>query len=549
MSNKMDTGSYNKIKFQQHFYLIIYIYFYMSRLSTLKKEIEQLKESMDIEIKDGFTDEEKKYYREHPIEFANEHIYFKGRNIRLSEDQENFLLFLKKWKPKDHFDNLGNYYDDKKRLPADRALLVASRNGGKTFIFAIYALWRAIFFKSLSIKELGGSLHQSKIFYHEYFKRFIEANPKIEAEVVGKVMATRTEFRSSSVVSMSSCSETSVRGSHPDILLIDEVAAADKAKKTDVVEAALDSCLGQIVLGSTAHHSAGLFIKYIVHSDEFGYEVFRWPVCDIDWETGKILNIRAPWVPRSRIEHALLTKDKQSFEVEWMASTASTAKMVFPLKYIERAIVKSEPQILLAGIEDGEIEDDVTEVPEKIKQYFEENLEDLNTSKLDMRGFYGGCDIGYVHPHAIVIIKRELEDVFWVVHSENYRGRSVNWRAERVARLQELYDIDLFCLDAEDISFISLCIEAGANIKTVPFQNYKSMLIGTLRNLFEKERIKIPDRFEDLINELKIYTYDENDKPMKGNDDNIDALLFSLFFWATETGGEGFDFISFDPWS
>lgn len=522
----------------------------------MRKELEALKDDLRVDPAKGFTKKERAYYKTRPVEFALKELKFKGRPVRLSEDQKIFLLSLQKWDP-----DVGTQYNwDTWEAPEQefqRTIVVASRNGGKTFILAIYALWRALFFQHLWIREIGGSLTQAKIFYHQYFKKFIEANIKILAEVRGKVQTEKTEFRSGSVVETGTCSETSVRGPHPDILLLDEVAAADKAKKTDVIEAALDSALGQVVMVSTAHYASGLFIRYLLKAEQFGYKVFYWPACDLDIVTGEIIRVRAPWIPKSRIEHARMTKSENDFMVEWMASVKSTSQMVFKLENVEESIVQIEPTVILTELEkqdDDLVPDDLEHIPSHMRKYYEEEglLEagvDINTS------VYGGCDIGYVHPTAIVIIKRDVNDVFWVIHNEFYRGRSARWRADRVTELQEKYGIEFFCLDAEDISFRHLCMEAGAIVRAVPFQNYKSQLIGALNNLFEKRApdgkplIRIPSKFDQLIDELRTYTYDDSGRPMKGFDDNLDALLFSLYFWSLSTGGMGFDIITeFNPW-
>lgn len=503
----------------------------MASTKDLRRELEELKSELNVSSEDGYTKKEKKYYSTHPIEFAEKEIFFKGRPIRLSDDQEHFLLCLATYDP---YEAMFSYeYENPTRQEYHYSIGVASRNGGKTFILAIYALWRAVFFNNLWIRELGGSMHQARIFYHNYVKKFIEANPKLMGEVKGKIQAERTQFRSGTMLEMGACSETSTRGPHPDILLLDEVAAADKARKTDVIEAALDSAMGQICMMSTAHHVSGLFIRYLLKHEEYGYKVFEWPVCDLDMDRN-IVHIRAPWIPKWRIEHAMATKSEEDFAVEWLAQTAASSATVFRHKDIDDSIVQMEISVILTELENQEL-GELANIPENLRKFFEDDF-DEEDKLYSLTGTFGGCDIGYVHPQAIVILKKDLNDTFWIIHMEHYRGRSANWRAERVAELQELYDIDLFCLDAEDISFAQMCMGYGASIKRVPFQSYKSSLIGALKNLFEKKLIKIPSIYKDLLDQLYQYTYDDREKPIKGNDDILDALLFALYFWSLEAG-------------
>lgn len=516
------------------------------RMSELRREIDELKREAGLSHTGGFTKKEKARYTKDPVAFAREQIYFKGKLVRLSDDQSDWLQKLGTFDPQYAMDTYAN--ESPEIQDYQFSATVASRNGGKTFIFAIYALWRAIFFDNLWIRELGGSMKQAKIFYHQYFKKFIEANEKIFIEVKGKVQSERTEFKSGSVVETGACSETSVRGPHPDILLLDEVAAADKAKKTAIIEAALDSALGQIVMASTAHHVSGLFIRYLLKAEEFGYKIFKWPACDLDPITKEIIRVRAPWIPKWRIEHAMATKDWNTFSVEWLADVASTASMVFGITLVDKAIIPIDKFVELSTADDNEavaLEERIKDLPKPMQRYY---LEDDDLDIDDDSGAFGGCDIGYVHPTAIVILKKDLDDCFWAVHFEHYRGRSANWRARRIAELQEEYGIDQFCIDAEDISFAHMCIEAGAVVKAIPFQTYKVALIGTLRSLFEKGLIKIPDTYTVLIDQLKEYAYDSNGKPVKGNDDAVDALLFAVFFWSANTNIQGFEAVDFNPW-
>jgi hypothetical protein len=57
-------------------------------------------------------------------------------------------------------------------------------------------------------------------------------------------------------------------------------------------------------------------------------------------------------------------------------------------------------------------------------------------------------------------------------------------------------------------------------------------MISAVKSLFESGMLFIHKRCSKLINQLFTYTYDENKQdnmPMKGNDDHVDAFLLAVF--------------------
>ena len=99
----------------------------------------------------------------------------------------------------------------------------ACRSGSKTFLFGGLNSWVKSCSKArYETRILGGSKDQSLLSY-EAMKVFRDETDPLNSRLVRDIMQSRAEFTNKSKVSILTASVTSVRGPHPQALLLDEV--------------------------------------------------------------------------------------------------------------------------------------------------------------------------------------------------------------------------------------------------------------------------------------------------------------------------------------
>jgi len=111
--------------------------------------------------------------------------------------------------------------------------IVAGRGIGKTHALAVVALWYLLVFaiaenKPIKVIILGGSLKQAKICYG-YIMEAINKIPYLENQLAKEPTQDEIHFKDGSWVMPLPASEKSVRGNHPDILIVDEAAQVENS--------------------------------------------------------------------------------------------------------------------------------------------------------------------------------------------------------------------------------------------------------------------------------------------------------------------------------
>ncbi len=144
----------------------------------------------------------------------------------------------------------------------------ACRSGSKTFLFGGLNSWVKSCSKArYETRILGGSKDQSLLSY-EAMKVFRDESDPTNSRLVRDIMQSKAEFVNKSKVSILTASITSVRGPHPQALLLDEVDEIDEV----VYNAALSqptskfghkSALGMF---STNHNIMGKMDKALVNA-------------------------------------------------------------------------------------------------------------------------------------------------------------------------------------------------------------------------------------------------------------------------------------------
>lgn len=169
----------------------------------------------------------------------------------------------------------------------------ANRGGGKTFYAAVASLLDLVFKPGVEIKVLAGSLEQAQRM-HAHLRGLLAREPFCDM-IEGRVTDRRAQLTNGSRLDLLAQSQTSVRGSRPQILRCDEVDLFDP----DIWEAAQlvtrsKQCGAIFVPGrvealSTWHRPGGLMSRIIDAADFKGggegvpplRRLFRWSVVDV----------------------------------------------------------------------------------------------------------------------------------------------------------------------------------------------------------------------------------------------------------------------------
>ena len=161
-------------------------------------------------------------------------------------------------------------------------LIWGCRSGSKTFLFGGLNSWvKSCSKPNYETKLLGGSKDQSLLSY-KAMKRFRDETDSDNSRLDGDILQSRVTFLNKSEVSILTASMTSVRGPHPQALLLDEVDEIDG----DVYDAALSQPMENFghkdVLGmfSTNHNVMGQMDKALANAKEHGHAIYKYCV----WE-------------------------------------------------------------------------------------------------------------------------------------------------------------------------------------------------------------------------------------------------------------------------
>jgi hypothetical protein len=146
-----------------------------------------------------------------------------------------------------------------------------------------------------------------------------------------------------------------------------------------------------------------------------------------------------------------------------------------------------------------------------------------------------GIDFGYTNPAAVVPIRIDADNHYWI-GEEWYKTRQTT---EQIAEIALRYKPQICYPDPAEPDRVQILRKAGLNCREVS----KDIPAGIdhIRELFKQNRIHIHPNCKNLIWELETYRYpdktewnsklDKHEKelPIKENDHALDALRYTLF--------------------
>jgi len=381
-------------------------------------------------------------------------------------------------------------------LDNQRALVCASANSGKTVLMAVLAVWSCTVLpyflkRPYEVAILGGSGEQSKRAYR-WVMRFIFNSEWIASKIKGEPKVERTDYIDGSSISMLKCSETSVRGVHPDCAILDEAASIPTPLAKAAIVRVDASPNPRLIMDSTPHIYYSLFVEYWFNSEKYNFKRYGWNSYD------------CPWIPKDRIDKRRGTLDDRTFKIEYLAEPT-------PLK--------------TTLIEASEIADAI-----------------IADTRPELEGkMVLSIDWGREHPTAVSVWQKQGDFDVCLYSGERARTRFSEVQEWIKTLIEDRYTkmIDVIVADRSHIGENERLQEAGYYVVQIPFGPTKEAMKSYAQARFEKRRVRIPKSAEQLIKELQTYT----DIGQKEKDDNVDSMLMALWELRDTDGEEAAELI------
>lgn len=159
--------------------------------------------------------------------------------------------------------------------------------------------------------------------------------------------------------------------------------------------------------------------------------------------------------------------------------------------------------------------------------------------KLQMIDTIAGIDFGFNNPSALVVIKKDFDNRYWIVAEWKKSRQTTVEVAEKCKNMESLWGISGFYPDPASPEHIEDIRRKGINVR----ESNKDIKKGVekVAGLFKNNRLFVDAECREIIAELETYSYpdrearrgmsdkNEAEKPVKENDHLLDALRYALF--------------------
>ena len=221
------------------------------------------------------------------------------------------------------------------------AVWYASRGSGKSLALAVLGLTKA-FVRDVDVTILGGSMTQSLNVREHMRKLMAYSNAPVYA--MAKDQATLIQMSTGKAIKPLPASQTTVRGPHPPLQLLDEVDEME----WDIYNASLGQAMEQlnthgevieeyIVASSTWQNPEGTFTQVIETARERGLPVFTW--C---WR--ELLEPHG-WMTQRFIDSKRQTVSAQMWHTEYDLNEPAAGSRAFDLDKVEEYFIDYPPTV------------------------------------------------------------------------------------------------------------------------------------------------------------------------------------------------------------
>lgn len=422
-----------------------------------------------------------------------------------------FLLYKWRNKPSTFFSDITGYKPSPYQeyfldelianLENSKIIVSSGRGTGKTLTNAIAALWSCIVLpyflkRPYSVVVLSGSREQSQVLY-DYCRQYL-SHPLLESEVKEEPTKSDTYFKSGGYLKRLAHSEKSVRGKHPDLLIIDEAALVSEEVFLSALPMVDSSPNPRIILLSTPRVGS-LFNEIFFKHKEWGFlRAPYWRKMDAHW----VSKTELEWA-KKQMEQGFIPKEV--FEMEYLG---------IPVDVMDKDAVFNRKDVRNC----------------RVKEKFDLESEEV----------FLGIDFGFNHPTGLVLINR-VDNEYRVVRTWLIKGERFTKIQKFISEIVRDFRVRRILVDASDVGELQRVQENNPDVVVVPvvFRNEKRRMQLNLKKLIETQRLKFFEGEVELIDQLLNYTWEK-----KKNDDLVDALMLAVYPELIQThssdSGEGF---------
>ncbi|HHE46060.1 MAG TPA: hypothetical protein ENL05_01805 [Candidatus Moranbacteria bacterium] len=361
-------------------------------------------------------------------------------------------------------------------------VVCSGRRFGKTVLSVYEIIGKAVAKNDRQIAYIATTYAQARDIAWQLMKKISEPIQKEVNESRLQITVKTQEGGASTIYFKGWEAIEGLRGMKFDFLVLDEVASYR------------NFWIGwHEVLRPTLTDTAGdcLFISTPKGFNHF-YDLYQLENEDKDYKSFHFSSYENPFLDRGELEKAKEELIEDRFAQEYLADFRKTEGLVYKEFNREKHITADKP----------------TQVIDTI----------------------AGIDFGYTNPAAIIPIKIDNDNHYWI-EKEWYKTKQTT---EQIAERANLFKPTRVYPDPAEPDRIEILTKAGLNCREVS----KDVVAGIdrVRELFKQNRIHIHPDCKNLIWELETYRYpdkkpDKNnpEKPIKENDHALDALRYALY--------------------
>lgn len=410
-----------------------------------------------------------------------------------------------------------------------KIIITGPRGGGKSVLLGAigFCLW---FLRNKSVVDMGGSLAQAKLVY-SYFTSIVYSNPQMLAHCEKEPLMEKTVAKGGNYFSAVPASPKAVRGPHPDVLMADEVCEAKDEILADALPMVSSSQDPLTILTSTFHKVFGAFQEIWDGADEFGYTRFTWDIFDVTqsfdpkiWndpelnrvcsDLGKLKELAKGrtgdpegWVQIENIIDAWRGKRSLDwFLTEYMGLRPSAVGLVNDPVDVEAAML---------------------DATKEIEYHYVSGAECII-----------GIDWGFSSMTAVVDFMLHKDAVKVQIDNKTYTQTASDVIIDDVVQMVRTRGHRFIYADSAG-KFENDALQNRLNkerlkckVIEVVFSKDKDEMVGNYRAHFQRQIIKIPERFKEAKWQHKRYRYQEgSNRPMKKDDHVPDATMCALKHW------------------
>lgn len=377
------------------------------------------------------------------------------------------------------------FFNEVQDLSCKNIVIVAGRGIGKSLAMAVVALWYVLVLaisenRPFKVVILAGSLKQAKICF-TYIMDFINNSTFLQKHLAKEPTQEEIIFKDGSWIRPLPASEKSIRGHHPDLLIIDEAAEVEEGIIYAALPMTAPSPFARQIFSSTPSSGTSWIEDKWEHQAE---PQFSYP----DW---KFFNWNAEsFLPADQV--ALLKK---------MLPADEYTSEIQGLPY------KREGKVFRL---------------EDLKEC--QKIDPKDTEKDEEGEVYAGIDWGYYPAPTVLMIVKKVKENWWILFSDAYLAQNFEEMHKKIKEICESYRVINIYTDSTDKGENLRLSAEGLPVSPIAFKGDKPVMISNLRMLVEKHRLKIdPLTQQRLINQMLSYVYDS-----KRNDDFVDALMLAV---------------------